>query len=270
MLASGAVQVPVPIEFQYYAVELASSDLGVCVSMGNWEPEQKLVAFRTMCRAIQRLHSHGIGHRDLKPRNFLVMVDGTVKLSDFGTARHLDGRDQILASYSGPPGEIAYTAPELCALLQEGDPSIARAGDIFGLGAILFELFTGTVLGNLIYDQNFIGSLIGYMYAVPRASRRAVYDGFVSSLANARPLPDLASFGPLVPGCILELLDRLYKCMASLDYRARLCNFSQIFLHIERCRLILRNERLYRRWKAEREKRRAARAKKTGPLGERQ
>src|SRR6185312_13307578 len=50
----------------------------------------RLRLFRSVCEAVQHAHGHAIIHRDLKPTNIFVMHDGTVKLLDFGIAKHLD------------------------------------------------------------------------------------------------------------------------------------------------------------------------------------
>ena len=94
-----------------------------------------------MCKAVQRIHKAKIVHRDIKPGNFLVMRDGTIRLSDFGTARLIeDSSKPILDDYAGwPPGDIRYTAPEIISSLHDVTPHFAFKGDIFSLGATLFE-----------------------------------------------------------------------------------------------------------------------------------
>ncbi|MCK6478505.1 MAG: serine/threonine protein kinase, partial [Phycisphaerales bacterium] len=49
----------------------------------------RLLLFRAVCEAVQHAHSQAVIHRDLKPSNILVRNDGTVKLLDFGIAKHL-------------------------------------------------------------------------------------------------------------------------------------------------------------------------------------
>jgi serine/threonine protein kinase len=83
--------IPLDFQFPYFAVELASSDVGEAVRSGSWSAEERLLGFREMCKGVQRIHRKGISHRDLKPSNFLVMDDGVIKLSDFGTARDVNG-----------------------------------------------------------------------------------------------------------------------------------------------------------------------------------
>ncbi|MBV9549077.1 MAG: serine/threonine protein kinase [Alphaproteobacteria bacterium] len=102
------------------------------------EPEGRLSvsdAVRTIFHigaALERVHREGYVHLDLKPSNIMI-VGGTPKLFDFGTARRIGG--------GRPPvvqGTDAYMAPEECSLGE-----VSPASDIFSLGVILFELVTG-------------------------------------------------------------------------------------------------------------------------------
>ncbi len=62
------------VTLKFYAAELADSDVGTILNSFSVDPVDKLVQFRAMCRAIQRIHSLGIAHRDIKPSNFLERV----------------------------------------------------------------------------------------------------------------------------------------------------------------------------------------------------
>jgi len=184
------------IPFAYYAVELASSDVNSIILAGTWTATQKLEGFRAMCRAVQRIHTRHVVHRDLKPSNFLVMPDGTLRLSDFGTARDLSDPDgAVLPGYQAPPGDWGYAAPEIIACLHDVDPSFALAGDVYSLGAILFELFARTQLVLHLFDVPTLAYLQKTMNTVDRSSRVRAYDGFLTAMANARPLPDLGISG---------------------------------------------------------------------------
>lgn len=266
-----------PFRFPYFVVELAADDVGNISRSGKWGPERKLVAFREMCKGVQRIHRHGIAHRDIKPSNFLVVESGEVKLSDFGTARYVNGSEPpILDNYAAPPGDLRYSAPELHALLHDEDPAIALKGDMFALGATLFELWSGTILGIQLFRGTLAQDLAQAMAAVPKRDRRRVYLQTVQSIDAGHPLPPLSAYGNVVPGSIRDLLESLYKGLSTLDYRHRLCDFERVFLKIDQCVVVLRNEEKVARWRGQREiyrqkreeKHDSRRAKTIGKTGE--
>ena len=82
-------------------------------------------------------HEQGIVHRDVKPSNILVSEDGVVRVFDFGVAVGLDD-ETALTVEGGVIGTLRYLAPERLA----GEPA-TPATDVWGLGAVLFELLTG-------------------------------------------------------------------------------------------------------------------------------
>jgi serine/threonine protein kinase len=209
---------------------------------------------------VQRTHSKLIAHRDLKPGNFLLMPDGSVCLSDFGTARDLsDPNGAVLGKYTMPPGDRTYTAPEMLALLHDVDPRYALRADIYSLGVILFEMFSGTPLFFQIFDWPLVADLQSAMNAVHRSARAQTYEMFIGALADARPLPSLAQFGSSTPNCLVSLLDRLYRSLAAIDYRKRLVDFDQVFLRINVCLWVLQHESIYRRMRDQRARAKRAR-----------
>jgi serine/threonine protein kinase len=246
--------IPFDLRFPYFAVELASEDVGAICRLGKWGPEQKLVAFREMCKAVQRIHKKEIVHRDIKPSNFLVMENGDIKLSDFGTARLIDGIEPpILANYPAAPGDTRYASPEMHALLHDDDPSICQQGDIFSLGATLFELCTGAILGVQLFDASFAHDLAQAMGAVHKRDRRRIFLQYVQSIDAGHPLPSISEYASDVPASIRTLVDDLYRSLASLDYRRRLCDFEMIFLKLNQSLLVLRNEAKVSRWRKQKE-----------------
>jgi hypothetical protein len=101
-----------------------------------------------LARAIHYAHQRGVIHRDLTPANVLLMADGTPKITDFGLAK-------ILLGELGEPGALApgartqsgailgtpsYMPPEQAAGRHK---DIGPAGDVYALGAILYEMLTG-------------------------------------------------------------------------------------------------------------------------------
>ncbi|MGL4549648.1 MAG: protein kinase domain-containing protein, partial [Gemmataceae bacterium] len=92
----------------------------------------------TLAAAVEYAHRQGIIHRDLKPANVLLGEDGTPFVTDFGLAReaHASG----LTLDGAAVGTPAYMAPEQASGRHE---AVGPHTDVFGLGAILFQLLTG-------------------------------------------------------------------------------------------------------------------------------
>lgn len=105
--------------------------------------EAKLRIAATVAEAVHAAHRRGLIHRDLKPANVLLEQDGAGGFKpyvlDFGLARELDAPG--LTASGLVLGTTAYISPEQA----RGEAHhVDRRTDIYGLGATLFELFTGT------------------------------------------------------------------------------------------------------------------------------
>ena len=88
-----------------------------------------------ICSGLKEAHAQGIVHRDLKPENVMIDSQGNVKIMDFGIARSMEAGTRLTGSMVGTP---AYMAPE-----QVGGKAIDYRTDIYSLGLMLYEMFTG-------------------------------------------------------------------------------------------------------------------------------
>ena len=104
--------------------------------------QRKIELFLGLCNAVKYAHTHKIIHRDIKPENVMVNGNNAV-LGDFGIAQF---RDCKITKKSERLGNFAYSAPEQKI---KGTIKIGPESDIYSLGLILNELFTGALpIGN--------------------------------------------------------------------------------------------------------------------------
>jgi hypothetical protein len=104
--------------------------------VGSFPFRKTLDLVLQICSGLKEAHAQGIVHRDLKPENIMIDAQGNVKIMDFGIARSMEAVTKLTGSMVGTP---AYMAPEQVA----GKPVDYRT-DIYSLGLILYEMFTGT------------------------------------------------------------------------------------------------------------------------------
>jgi serine/threonine protein kinase len=89
-----------------------------------------------ICSGLKEAHAQGIVHRDLKPENVMIDSQGNVKIMDFGIARSMESLTRLTGSMVGTP---AYMAPE-----QVAGKHVDYRTDIYSLGLMLYEMFTGS------------------------------------------------------------------------------------------------------------------------------
>jgi len=99
--------------------------------IGRLPADKGLEIARQLCAGLAAAHEHGLVHRDLKPANAMLDGRGRVRITDFGLAGFA-GED------GGRAGTPAYMAPEQLA----GD-EVTQKSDIYSLGLVLYEIFTG-------------------------------------------------------------------------------------------------------------------------------
>lgn len=124
----------------YFSLELVEGGtLAQKLEKEALSPRQAAQLVETLAGAVHAAHDKGIIHRDLKPSNILLTPEGIPKISDFGLAKQLDkgtGKTQT-GDVLGTP---SYMSPEQAGGLAH---LVGPAADVYGLGAILYELLTG-------------------------------------------------------------------------------------------------------------------------------
>jgi eukaryotic-like serine/threonine-protein kinase len=103
---------------------------------GRFSPATALEIMTGVLDGLAAAHASGIVHRDVKPENVLVTVDGRVKVADFGLARAQPAAGHTRAGLL--IGTVAYVPPE-----QVTGGSTGPGGDVYSAGVMLFELLTG-------------------------------------------------------------------------------------------------------------------------------
>ena len=100
---------------------------------GNLSFDESIDYMLQILNAMQLVHSLGVSHNDLKPDNLFLLVDGTIKVCDFGIATHISSKEEkhIL-------GTANYLAPEVIT-----SKKYSVQSDIYSLGIIFYELLTG-------------------------------------------------------------------------------------------------------------------------------
>src|SRR6201988_5259415 len=92
-----------------------------------------------VARTVHYAHEHGILHRDIKPGNILLDVKGEPHLTDFGLARLVESESSITHTLD-VLGTPSYMAPEQAV---GNNTAVNNATDVYGIGAVLYQLLTG-------------------------------------------------------------------------------------------------------------------------------
>src|SRR5262249_10230536 len=90
-------------------------------------------------RIVHYAHEHSILHRDIKPGNILLDAKGEPHLTDFGLARLLETESSVTQTLD-VLGTPSYMAPEQAV---GNNAAVSSATDVYGIGAVLYQLLTG-------------------------------------------------------------------------------------------------------------------------------
>ncbi|MCA9145532.1 MAG: protein kinase, partial [Planctomycetales bacterium] len=127
--------------YHFYSMKLVEgSALDLWAAQAKPSLRQRVQLAAQLADAIHHAHQRGVIHRDLKPANVLVDCESAPHVIDFGIARRVD-TDSNLTSTGQLLGTPNYMAPEL---LGRSKQRPTFAADIYGIGALLYELLTDT------------------------------------------------------------------------------------------------------------------------------
>jgi hypothetical protein len=133
---------------------------------------------RQICAGLAAVHARGVLHRDLKPANIMITADGVARLMDFGIA---------MSGAADDPGHVTEGTPAYMAPEQLVERQVSVRSDIYALGLVMYELFTGRRL----FEAKTLAELTTDQAAVP-----------------IRVPPDLAHVNPRLREVVLQCLDR--------------------------------------------------------------
>jgi WD40 repeat protein len=125
---------------QFFSMRLVRGEsLSARLKRGEkFTPREAAALMRTIAEAVGYAHSLGVLHLDLKPANVLLDETGQPYVADFGLARRLE--NALAVDNDEVSGTPSYMAPEQAQVRAH---KLTAATDIWGLGAILYELLTG-------------------------------------------------------------------------------------------------------------------------------
>ncbi len=144
---------------------LEGGTLRQVLAQGELPHSEVLYMLRQVAATLDYAHRQGVVHRDLKPSNIMIDREGNAFVTDFGIAR-VSGPDQQLTADGQLVGTPAYMSPEQA----RGDSDVDAAADIYALGAMVFEMLTGS---QLYQHESGLGMLMAQLNdAIPSARER--------------------------------------------------------------------------------------------------
>jgi TolB-like protein/Flp pilus assembly protein TadD len=124
----------------YFSMRFVEGDcLDDVIYRGSISVREAAELMAKVARTVHYAHEHAILHRDIKPGNILLDANGEPHLTDFGLARLIDQGSTVTGSLE-IMGTPSYMAPEQAV---GNNAAVSRATDVYGLGAVLYELLTG-------------------------------------------------------------------------------------------------------------------------------
>lgn len=190
---------------QYLVMEyVPGQDLAAILQQqGPLSVEQALDVVIQAARGLAHAYAHGVVHRNIRPGNLLLGLDGLVKILDMGLARYDDESGQLTQAGQAM-GTIDYMSPEQASDARQAD----GRSDIYSLGYTMYRLLTGQV---------------------PYTAKNAV----MKAIAHAQsPIPSLRALRPDVS----EALEAAYQKMVAKRPDDRFQSMTEVIAALEACR----------------------------------
>ena len=139
----GALDVGKSGDTPYFVMEYVEGDTvySRIEKSKRYDERQALNTVIQIAQALEHAHSMGLIHRDVKPKNIMITVEGIAKLADMGLARPVDNREMAEAERGKAFGTPYYISPEQI----RGVVDVDFRADIYGLGATFYHMVTGHV-----------------------------------------------------------------------------------------------------------------------------
>lgn len=191
--------------FQYLVMEyVPGQDLAALLQQqGPLPVEQVLDVIVQAARGLAHAHQHGVVHRNIKPGNLLLGLDGVVKILDMGLARYDDESGQLTQAGQAM-GTVDYMPPEQASDARQAD----QRADVYSLGYTMYRLLSGQV---------------------PYTAKNAV----MKAIAHAQsPIPPLRAARPDVS----EALEAVYQRMVAKRPADRFQSMTEVIAALEGCR----------------------------------
>ena len=166
--------------------------------------EQALDVVLQAARGLEYAHCQGVVHRNIKPGNLLLSIDGVVKVLDMGLARDDAAGGEQLTQPGQAMGTVDYMAPEQAADARQAD----QRSDLYSLGYTMYRLLTGQV---------------------PYSAKNVV----MKAMAHAQsPIPPLRATRADLP----DWLEVVYQRMVAKKPADRYANMGEFLAAVEACR----------------------------------
>src|SRR6266487_1814014 len=108
-------------------------------SRGVLNVDRAIIIAHDIALGLGAAHRRGIVHRDVKPQNVLIGIDGSIKLTDFGiVSLYKNANAERLTTSGMTLGTVQYFAPE-----QAQGEIVSPAADVYALGIVMYEMLTG-------------------------------------------------------------------------------------------------------------------------------